>query len=77
MKKFETIFTPYDVPLRKKSNEIGSLTKKKFFVVSWPQLTYQNEADGEGLPILNILLEESQRPENAQYKSKRISTNPA
>lgn len=70
MKKFETIFTPYNVPLRKEINEVGPVTKKKFFAVSWPQLTYQIEAHGEGLPFLNILQEESQRPENTKYKSK-------
>lgn len=68
MKLYETIFTSYDVPLGNASNEIGSLTKKKFFALSWPQLTYRTEALGGGLPTLNILQEESQRPKNTNYK---------
>lgn len=57
-----------NIPLHSDGKGNDTLSKEKFFAVSWPQLTYQIEAKG-GDRIIEILREESRRPENAKYKS--------
>jgi hypothetical protein len=62
------LFVPCNIPLHKDEKGNETLSKAKFFAVSWPQLTYQIEKKG-GAEIIEILKEESRRPENVRYKS--------
>jgi len=57
-----------NIPLHPDEKGNDTLSKEKFFAVSWPQLTYQIEAKG-GDRIIEILHEVSRRPENSKYKS--------
>jgi hypothetical protein len=65
---YRFLFVPCNIPLHKDKKDNDTLSKAKFFVVSWPQLTYQIEKKG-GDRILEILKEESRRPENVGYES--------
>jgi hypothetical protein len=63
-----------NIPLHKEKNKFETLSRKKFFAVSWPQLTYQIEENWNDNPYIQILLDESIRPENAKYKSKYLNS---
>ena len=66
---YQFLFVPCNIPLHRRENGIENISKEGFFVSSWPQLTYQIEKKG-GDRILQILSDESKRPENVKYKSK-------
>jgi len=65
---YRFLFVPCNIPLHKDKKENETLSMKKFFAVSWPQLTYQIEKKG-GEKIIEILKEESHHHENTKYKS--------
>lgn len=61
------LYVSCNIPLHPDGKGNETLSKEHFFAVSWPQLTYQIEKMG-GDRILEILREESRRPENFKYR---------
>lgn len=70
IKHWEVEFVLCNIPLHNEKNKLETFSRKQFFTVSWPQLTYHAEENEKDNPYLQILIEESNRPENARYKSK-------
>ena len=62
---YHFLLVQYPIPIHKGKTE-NDLSKKKYFVVSWPQLTYWTEKKG-GDRTLKILLKEQNRPVNSNF----------
>jgi hypothetical protein len=62
---WSVLFVRQNIPLHNEKNGIKRISMEPFYVVSWPQIE-KNEGDR----ILEILIAESNRPENAKFKAK-------
>jgi hypothetical protein len=62
------LYVPINIPLHSDEKGNETLSKEKFFAVSWPQLTYQIQTNG-GDRIIEILTDETHRQGNNKYKS--------